>query len=354
MKETISINSIYSYSPLGDSGNEMYAQYLNNRHCIRQLQFGEKMEWAASLPDSLKKEISGLRSSVSKYRHLDDSVLMAILTARKAIMQAGWEGSDDIGVNIGSSRGATGLFEKYHSEFIHNGSAPTLSSPTTTLGNISSWVAHDLKTKGPEISHSITCSTSLHAMLNAMAWIRSGMTSKFIVGGSEAPLTAFTIAQMKALNIYSKYKQQSDSIESEYPCRALDLEKKVNSMVLGEGASVACLELGENSKSLAVIEGIGYATEPLEHNVSLSSDADCLQNSMSMAMNGLDPAEIDVVVMHAPGTVRGDASEYKAIKSVFGKNLPAITSNKWKIGHCFGASGMLSIELATLMLLPAA
>jgi 3-oxoacyl-(acyl-carrier-protein) synthase len=27
-----------------------------------------------------------------------------------------------------------------------------------------------------------------------------------------------------------------------------------------------------------------------------------------------------------------------------------LTSNKWKIGHTFGASGMLSIEMAILML----
>lgn len=335
---------------MGDSADDLWDKYLNNEHSIRQLKIGEKKEWGASLTNNLKKEIGDLRGSVPKYRHLDDSVLMAILTARKAVMLAGWDGSEDMGVNIGSSRGATGLFERYHSEFINSGSTPTLTSPTTTLGNISSWVAHDLKTKGPEISHSITCSTSLHAMLNAIAWIRSGMTSKFIVGGSEAPLTAFTIAQMKALNIYSKFKQQSDSIETEYPCRALDLAKKVNSMVLGEGASVACLELGVNSNSLAVIDGIGYATEPLVHNVSLSSDAACLQNSMSMALKGLDPKEVEVVVMHAPGTVKGDASEYKAIKKVFGQNMPALTSNKWKIGHCFGASGMLSIELAVLML----
>ena len=30
--------------------------------------------------------------------------------------------------------------------------------------------------------------------------------------------------------------------------------------------------------------------------------------------------------------------------------MPALTSNKWKIGHTFGASGALSLELATLMI----
>jgi len=30
--------------------------------------------------------------------------------------------------------------------------------------------------------------------------------------------------------------------------------------------------------------------------------------------------------------------------------MPSLTTNKWKIGHTLGASGMLSIELAVLML----
>jgi len=54
--------------------------------------------------------------------------------------------------------------------------------------------------------------------------------------------------------------------------------------------------------------------------------------------------------MHAPGTKAGDLTEYKAIQKVFGNDLPMLTTNKWKIGHTFGASGMLSIEMAILMM----
>jgi 3-oxoacyl-(acyl-carrier-protein) synthase len=61
---------------------------------------------------------------------------------------------------------------------LDTGKAQTLAS-TTTLGNISSWVAHDLQSSGPEISHSITCSTALHAVLNGIAWLKSGMVDKF-------------------------------------------------------------------------------------------------------------------------------------------------------------------------------
>jgi 3-oxoacyl-(acyl-carrier-protein) synthase len=54
--------------------------------------------------------------------------------------------------------------------------------------------------------------------------------------------------------------------------------------------------------------------------------------------------------MHAPGTIKGDSSELNAIKNIFGDTLPMLTTNKWKIGHTFGASGLLSLELALMML----
>ena len=41
-------------------------------------------------------------------------------TAEKAIAQTGWKNTAEIGVNIGSSRGATHLFEKYHEDFLIN------------------------------------------------------------------------------------------------------------------------------------------------------------------------------------------------------------------------------------------
>ncbi len=232
---------------------------------------------------------------------------------------------------------------------METGKAQTLASPTTTLGNISSWVAHDLQSSGPEISHSITCSTALHALLNGVAWLRAGMADKFLVGGSEAPLTDFTIAQMRALKIYSNIEERQPDL-AEWPCRAFDLKKTQNTLILGEGAAVCCLEIERKENALAYIEGIGYATEILEHNISISAEATCFQKSMKMALKNTNLSEVDAIVMHAPGTKAGDLTEYKAIQKVFGKTLPMLTTNKWKIGHTFGASGMLSIEMAILMM----
>ncbi len=349
LKTKIAITALSSISPLGNNPDAIWQNYLSDATLITTKEFDSKKQFVANIPSEIRENIDRLRKSANKYKALDETVLFAILVSRQAIANAGWKEGDEFGINIGSSRGATQLFEKHHQEFLETGKTATLTSPTTTLGNISSWVAHDLKNNGPEISHSITCSTALHAVLNAVAWLQSGMATKFLVGGSEAPLTAFTIAQMHALKIYANPKNCLPE-HGEWACRAFDLQKLKNSMVLGEGAAVACLEIGKKENALAYIEGIGYATDDIEHNISISEEATCFQKSMKMALQNSNLEEIDAVVMHAPGTLKGDTSEFKAILKVFGKNHPMLTTNKWKIGHTFGASGMLNIELAILMM----
>ena len=110
------------------------------------------------------------------------------------------------------------------------------------------------------------------------------------------------------------------------------------------------MESGEHKNALGYITGFGYATDVLQHSISITDEAECFQKSMKMALQNIALDEVDVIVMHAPGTLKGDKSEYKAIQKVFSKNLPMLTTNKWKVGHTFGASGMLNLEMALLML----
>lgn len=344
--QKIAITAFSSISPLGNNTDAVWKKYLDNQHCFSKLFLDQQETSVAALDLESKQIVAEVRESDIKYKFLDDSVLFALAASRKAVEQAGWEKDDVFGINIGSSRGATDLFEKHYKEYIDTGKAQTLASPTTTLGNISSWIAHDLQSVGPEISHSITCSTALHAVLNGVAWLKSGMADKFLVGGSEAPLTDFTIAQMRALKIYSRIDQEKEP----WPNLAFDFEKTQNTMILGEGAAVCCLEAGEKENAIAYITGVGYATEILEHNISISAEADCFQKSMKMALKDESLENVDAIVMHAPGTIKGDLTELRAIEKVFGEKLPLLTTNKWKIGHTFGASGILSLELALLMI----
>lgn len=280
------------------------------------------------------------------YKGLDRSVLLAMYASRQAVIQAGWKNEKSIGVNIGSSRGATTLFEEYLSEFELTGKVPPNTSPLTTLGNISSWVAQDLNTSGPDISHSVTCSTGLQAIANGFAWLKAGMAGKFLAGASEAPLTPFTLAQMKAIGIYS------DKSMMPYPCRPLNALKK-NTFVLGEGAAVFALEkinedqLKDDRSGLVIIDSIGFGFENISSKTGISKEGNNFRLAIQNAIENAGHLAVDMIVMHAPGTVAGDSAELCAIRSVFGDaELPILTSSKWLTGHTLGASGCLAMEYA--------
>ncbi|WMW78094.1 beta-ketoacyl synthase N-terminal-like domain-containing protein [Flavobacterium sp. 20NA77.7] len=340
LKQPVYIHSLASISALGSSKEEVWKNYLHPKALFSTLEANEKDYLVSKLSIEDNAYLTKIALE-SKYKHIDKTVLLGLAVARKAISQIEI-GMPDLGVNFSSSRGATSLFEQYFEEFYTTKKVTTYTSPATTLGNISSWIAHDLQTRGPELSHSITCSSGLHSILNAIAWLQAGLVHSFLVGASEAPLTPFTLAQLEALKVYTQEK-------NDLPCRALDFEKTKNSMVLGEGAVAIVLSL-KDSTYLAKIVGMGYATEVLSSATSISSEAECFQKSMKMAIGNLPLESIDAIIMHAPGTILGDQSEREAIVKVFGQQQPLLTSNKWKVGHTFATSGLLSIELAILML----
>lgn len=342
--QNILITAIGSISALGNNAAEIWENYQGNTTLISDCCLNDGDVKVGKLSADSENLIKELRKEKIAFRKLDKSVIMSMIASRKAVKNAGWKRIENTAINIGSSRGATALFEKYHKHYLQsNKRLSPLSSPTTTLGNISSWVAMDLGTKGATLSHSITCSTALHSILNACAWIKSDMAEQFLAGGSEAPLTDFTIAQMQALGIYS-------TNTSDWPCNPLQKNKEKNSMILGEGAVVFALEKDKGQKAMAKIIGIGFATEMIEHNASLSAEAECLHQSMKMAMQDANLTIIDTLVMHAPGTLQGDKAELKAITKIFDKNMPHLISTKHLSGHTLGASGALSLELAIMMM----
>ncbi|MCH2082497.1 MAG: hypothetical protein MK226_08915 [Saprospiraceae bacterium] len=340
-KHKIGIVGWGSISALGEDRASIWERYQQQE---QYLSFStEKNVWEGRLSAKSQQSIAQFRAN-KLYASLDPTVLMAMLAAKQAVEQSQWGVVDDIGINIGSSRGATQLWEKYFQQFSDNKVLSPLASPTTTSGNISSWVAHHLGSGGLALEHSITCSTALHALLNGMTWLESGRASRFIIGGSEAALTPFTLSQMQSLRIYSRANPSEV-----YPCKSLHLGKVENTMVLGEGAACFCME-NNPSNPIAWIAGVGYAREQVRNATSISAKGMGFQQSMQMALAEAELDRVDVVLCHAPGTIKGDQSEVNAINAIWPNEVPLITSNKWKIGHTFGASGALSLELALLML----
>jgi len=345
-EEYIVIRGSGSISPLGYHKAAVMTAYRSGKPGFQVKEFKEILTPVGALPTEAEIALQQLVNEKKAYQSLDRSVLMAMLASRQAVIEADWAGLSGIAVNIGSSRGATGLFEQYYQEFMQKGTVPAHTSPLTTLGNISSWVAQDLNLSGPSISHSVTCSTGLQALANGLAWLKAGMADKFIAGASEAPLTPFTIAQMKAIGIYATNTQLT------YPCRPLNHEKH-NTFVLGEGAAVFALEkvnrnqLKINNPKPVIVEAIGFGFEPISSKTGISKEGDNFRLAMTDALQkAITPEPVDLVIMHAPGTVVGDSAEWQALNAVFKEAMPVITSSKWLTGHTLGASSCLSVAYA--------
>ena len=339
----IAITGIGSISPLGTKRSDIWSSYKSKKPLIKNKLVSGKTELVASLNEQGETMLDLLKKETRAYSLLDRSVLLSIIAARNCCLGVKW--NEPVGVNIASSRGATETFEKNYEIFLKSGKVPTHCSPTTTLGNISSWVAQDLKLKAISIENSMTCSSAFHALLNGISWIESGLVNHFIFGGSEAPLTPFTLAQMKALKIYR------NNFDPEYPCKPLGNDN--SGMILGEGACVMALEKMKSNMERPVhgiIDSIGFGIEKISSPTSISSEGVGLFSSMKSAIEKMSTPELpQVVITHAPGTRKGDSAELNAIQRIF-PDLPILTSNKWIIGHTLGASAAFSLEYALYIL----
>jgi 3-oxoacyl-[acyl-carrier-protein] synthase-1 len=67
-------------------------------------------------------------------------------------------------------------------------------------------------------------------------------------------------------------------------------------------------------------------------------------------MDGKDVGKIDYINPHGTGTPVGDQREIEAIRQVFGKAMPPISSTKSLTGHSLGAAGVQEAIYSLLML----
>lgn len=356
-RSALFITGVGSISALGCEEETRSGHYVAGRSLLSTRNVGTQRLPIGALPPLAEQALVEFIGSRPRYRRLDRSVQLALFAAREAFHAAGLTALDEsaaLGVLVGSSRGATGLFERYYEGFVTNPGErlSPLTSPTTTLGCIASWVAQEVQASGPCAEFSSTCSTSIYAIGTAMAWLRSGMAKRFIAGGAEAPLTTFTLAQMQALGIYSA------RIDEELPCRSCHHpDGRGDTMVLGEGACLLVLEAltaneldARAAAPLGRILGAGFFVEPISSPTSLSKDGEALYRSMSAALADAALPSVDLIVTHTPGTAGGDEAELRAVERLFGAAPPLLTSNKWLIGHTLGASGALSVDYALRIL----
>jgi len=347
----IIIRKSASVSAIGHLKDDILINYLSDEHFLSKKHFNLNDYWVGSIREDSEEKINRFIALNKGFKRADRTVVLAAFVADLLINDCKYFNKTDICVSIGSSRGATGLWEDLYDKYKNNNEykAELLTSPLTTLAHISTEVASYLNLSGFSVDNATTCSTAIQSIINGMAWLKSGMAKSVIAGAAEAPLTPFTLAQIEALKIYSRLENAA------YPCMPLSTDgMDNNTFVLGEGAALFLMQDISASEvsdieNCVVIESVGYAYRRPPSLTGIDDEGTVLQKAMNMALkNQITDNPVDLILMHAPGTGKGDNAELNAIKSIFGDDVPDLYSNKWKIGHTYAASAALNIDLAML------
>ncbi|MEY4700635.1 MAG: hypothetical protein RL326_822 [Pseudomonadota bacterium] len=317
--------------------------------------FSEALGGRAIFPLSLaaSDDVAAI-ASLPEYAKLDRTTQMALAAARRTITRA--EGQHGVVgcVSLGSSRGPTESIERSLEE-LRSGATrmSALTSPVTTAGNLSSWIAQQILSGSlatsaapiAAISTSMTCSSAFQSLIVSYAMLQGGIAETCLFGGSEACLTPYTMAQLDALRIYS-------TIRDATPCRPCAVsDDGENTVVLGEAAGTALLVRDSGPRLPGDLEllGIGWAVEQIPSATGITDEGQAFESAMRMARKTLpEGTSVDGVILHAPGTVRGDRAEQVAVKRAFGE--VEMFTTKHRSGHTYGASGMVSLALAQELL----
>ena len=237
-----------------------------------------------------------------------------------------------------------------------------------------------------------------HSIGDAYNFIRLGYADMMLAGGTEASIDELSIAgfaRMRALgvlpttdndndnddyvynnnnennnicindtdtDIYGTYNNNNNNNYADYDNDNRSIQRTScpfhedrNGFVIGEGCGILVLE--ELSLALArnaciIAEVCGYGLSGDAYNATMPSiDGDGASRSMVSAMNdaGIDPSQVSYINAHATSTPIGDLVEINAIKKVFDRRSPSLSSSsspslyvsstKGATGHLLGAAG---------------
>ena len=290
---------------------------------------------------------------------VDRYAQFALVAAKEALADAEFhmerEEPHRVGVIVGAGMGGmvmgereiTQLYEQKRPHRVHPNFIPVI-----TLNSASGIVAMAYGAKGPNFTISTACSSSAHALGQAMNCIRAGTADAVIVVGADASITPLVFAGFCSLRALStKY--------NDAPQRASrPFDRGRDGFVMGEGAGALILEsLAHAKKRKARIYGevAGYAaTSEAYHMVIPREDGMEVATTMRMALKdaGVTPAQVDYINAHATSTTVGDAVEVKAIRLLFKSRADKIAVNATKslVGHTLGAAGSLAGIVSALTL----
>ena len=283
-------------------------------------------------------------------------VIMTMAVCQEALQNAGITMDERIAPRmaclIGSALNGPDAFRIAMQDLEHRG--PLRVSPyllPNLCANVPSGKAGMLlKFTGPIFSPQGACASGNHAIGLGARMIRDGDCDFVLAGGADAPILPELIhgfANMNAtIKVFPGDRAYSDPAQASRP---FSVDRK--GFVLSEGAGVVVLAAEEIIKSYglkarAEVLGVGWTSDAY-HYTSPNPVTIIRAIRETIEDAGLQPSDIQYINAHGTSTPKGDRTEIKCLREVFGKameNIP-VSSNKSQLGHTLGATAAIEAAL---------
>lgn len=344
--QRIVITGIGLTSPLGNNISELREGLLAGRSGIVHTEIRHMGVVAAGLCkfDETKHQSKKMRKRGTR------AGAISVYATKEALIDSNlaWDKTDKarVGVYLGiTEHGNVETENEIHDLYnSHNKDVSFWShhhNPRTVANNPAGEVTLNLGITGPHYTIGAACAAgNLGIIQGAQQLLLDEVDVAFAGGISESTETFGIFAAFKAQGALGHHEDPT------LATRPLDLDR--NGIVVSEGGAVYVLErLSDAKKRQAKIYGeiIGY------HSNSDASDfvlpnterqIECMKYAMKKA--GIEPGEVDIVSMHATGTMQGDIQECQAVAGVFGDcKSTYVNATKGFIGHAMGAAGALEL-----------
>ena len=289
-------------------------------------------------------------------RKMDPFSQYAVVTADEAIRDSGLElekeDRDQIGVIWGSGIGGLQTFQDECFNFAKGDGTPRFNPffiPKMIADSASGLISMRHGLRGPSYVTVSACASSNNSMIDAFNYIRLGMCTAVVTGGSEAANNEAGVGGFNALHAMSTRNDDPATASRPY-----DLDR--DGFVLGEGGAAIILEDLEHARARGAriyCEVIGGGMSSDAYHITAPHPEGegaflCMRNALKDA--GVGPEEIDYINTHGTSTPIGDPQEVKAIQRLFGEHAYGlnISSTKSMTGHLLGAAGAIE-AVASIM-----
>jgi 3-oxoacyl-[acyl-carrier-protein] synthase II len=213
------------------------------------------------------------------------------------------------------------------------------------------YVSEAFGLKGANTYFAGTADSGATAVGRAFRAIREGEADRALAGGFDDATSWWTFAKYDGMGFLSDHNELGARA-----CRPFDRDR--TGAVLGEGACILLLEEYEaararNARIHAEIVGFGSGFD-CHATLTPHPDGRGLARAMGAALRdaSLQPKDVGYVAAHGSGTDKGDASEARALRSVFGEGASGVAGSSVKAatGHLMAAAGALNVAVAALAL----